>query len=618
MGAKKTKAQVRSLQQEKAFHDDTLYSSFDQLDGYHPWMEQVPEGYVPYLVRQYLKGKVTYFNFKLAKEMGLIDHSHPEVMNRELEYKILETFSLRIINEFDLERGRRVPEERVKPSLFMATRYLQLQHPDKRGTTSGDGRGIWNGVFQGHGDCLWDVSSRGTGVTVLSPGSVEAGRPLPSGNTEVGYGCGLAEIDELYSSAIMAEVIHNRGLRTERVLAIIDHGNGFGIGVRAGKNLLRPAHLFLFLKQQKHKALKRALNYLIQRQYKNKEWGFSERNPRKYHLFLEKVCVNFAEFAARLERQYLFTWLDWDGDNVLATAGIIDYGSIRQLGLRHDQYRYDDIQRWSTNLNEQKRKARLMVQVFVQLVDFLKTGKKRPLKNFRNSPWMKKFDKSFQQEKAQHFLEQIGFSKRQSQIWFRKKPLAVLNLLKNFESLEKVKTKGAWDKLPDGINKPAAYNMRALLRELPHCFDSNGSWQEPSYDHIFSTILSQDAYGEERLRSPYYRRRVRRFVNQYKSFLLSTLGPKIRKRQKTLLARRSKELNPKSPVTGNGLILTVHEILESRNEGMPAKDIQKVITELILEHSPQQPKRKEEKPSARIFNLLERIQGIIKEHSEDI
>ena len=60
---------------------------------------------------------------------------------------------------------------------------------------------------------------------------------------------------------------------------------------------------------------------------------------------LRLLSKDFAEFAAKLEMDYIFAWLDWDGDNVLADAGIIDYGSVRQFGLRHDQYRYDDVER---------------------------------------------------------------------------------------------------------------------------------------------------------------------------------------------------------------------------------------------------------------------------------
>jgi hypothetical protein len=120
---------------------------------------------------------VAYFNFNLAKEMGLIPESHEHKLNAKLESKILETFNLRIINEYDLSHNKHYSKDDVKPFPYMATRYLQLQHEDKTGSTSGDGRGIWNGSINYKGT-TWDVSSRGTGVTALSPGAVKAGRPL--------------------------------------------------------------------------------------------------------------------------------------------------------------------------------------------------------------------------------------------------------------------------------------------------------------------------------------------------------------------------------------------------------------------------------------------------------
>lgn len=110
----------------------------------------------------------------------------------------------------------------------MATRYLQLQHKDKTGRTSGDGRSIWNGEVE-HNGVVWDVSSRGTGVTKLAPGAVEADKPLRSGSTAFGYGCGLADIDELVASAIMAEIFYKNNIPTERTLAVIDLGRGNGI-----------------------------------------------------------------------------------------------------------------------------------------------------------------------------------------------------------------------------------------------------------------------------------------------------------------------------------------------------------------------------------------------------
>ncbi len=237
-----------------------------------------------------------------------------------------------------------------------------------------------------------------------------AGEPLKSGNRDFGYGCGMAEIDELYGAAILAEIFHRNGIPTERVLAIVDLGRGMGIGVRAAPNLIRPAHLFLFLKQGKLDPLKRSVDYLIDRQFANKRWDIKPTDKDRYNKMLKQVCVDFANFTGKLDRDYIFAWLDWDGDNVLADAGIIDYGSIRQFGLRHDQYRYDDVERMSTNLNEQRQKAREIVQTFVQLVDYLQTAQKKPWRAFAKSPWLKEFDRQFRTACLERFFVSSGFS----------------------------------------------------------------------------------------------------------------------------------------------------------------------------------------------------------------
>lgn len=354
---------------------DRNYANFGQLNGDHPWMKALPSGFVPYKVRELGTGEIAYFNFVLAKEMGLIAADHPQTVTETLKAKLIETFSLQIINEYDKLSKLEIDPKTIKPNMYMASRYLQLQHPSKQGKTSGDGRGIWNGIIEYKGK-VWDVSSRGTGVTCLAPGAVEANKPLKTGGGEFGYGCGLAEIDELYSAAIMAEVMHLQGIQTERVLCIIDLGKGYGIGVRAGPNLIRPAHLFMYLKQNRLPELKAAADYLIDRQHQNSSWKNVSDSKFKYIDMANEVCQSFAQFTAHLDIDYIFAWLDWDGDNVLASAGIIDYGSVRQFGIRHDRYRYDDIERFSTNLNEQRLKARLLVQAFTQIADFVTTGKK--------------------------------------------------------------------------------------------------------------------------------------------------------------------------------------------------------------------------------------------------
>src|SRR5215217_9545486 len=134
--------------------------------------------------------------------MGLIPQDHPASLNKDLEQVILETFSLQIINEYDLERGKKYPTETIKPHPYMATRYLQIQHRSRQGKTSGDGRSIWNGYIKSD-NLTFDISSRGTGATILSPGAQEAEGLIATGDHSYGYSSGLADLDEMLGSAVM-------------------------------------------------------------------------------------------------------------------------------------------------------------------------------------------------------------------------------------------------------------------------------------------------------------------------------------------------------------------------------------------------------------------------------
>ncbi|MCB0407442.1 MAG: hypothetical protein KDD34_04500 [Bdellovibrionales bacterium] len=559
------------------------YSQFDVLDGTHPWQKAMPENCILYSARQLNSGKIAWFNYNLAKEMGLLPQDHPHVMNKKLELKLLETFCIRIINEFDQENNISYPQRVLKKHKYMATRYLQLQHDDKTGKTSGDGRCVWNGIVKNKG-VTWDVSSRGTGVTSLAPGAVQAGRPLESGNTDFGYGCGLAEIDELYGSAIMSEIMHENSINTERMLAIVDTGNSCGIGVRASKNLFRPAHLFMYLKQNNYDALKRATDFLIDRQNKNGDWDFSVKYKSRYRLFLEEICESFAQFAAQLEREYIFAWLDWDGDNVLATAGIIDYGSVRQFGLRHDQYRYDDDDRFSTNLNEQKAKAKLTIQVFAQLVDYLQTKIKKPLAEFKQHPILEKFDRYYDYYLKDQFLYQVGFRKNERELLLNKNLNAVEAFFKEFSFLEKMKTYKKIAKVADGVNRPAIYNMRNFLREFPIELFIDGTEVICPLDEreTFNTIISDTASRRDSRMNSRTKKHIHDLQYLYIDILKkafhgkSSLGKELQD-----LRERALTINQSHRVTGNALINIVDEIMKSRSKGAKHSDLQKVMDDLV-------------------------------------
>ena len=83
------------------------YSRFDKLDGSHDFKKAVPGGFVDYAARRLPGGEVVWFNFDLGREMGLIPSDHGNTLNSALRRQILDTFCLTIINEHDLDRGRR-------------------------------------------------------------------------------------------------------------------------------------------------------------------------------------------------------------------------------------------------------------------------------------------------------------------------------------------------------------------------------------------------------------------------------------------------------------------------------------------------------------------------------
>lgn len=602
------------------------YNTLDQLDGSHPWRTQVPEGSILYPVRRLSGGKVSYFNFELAKEMGIIPKDHPHKMNKKLEAKVLETFAIRIINEYDVQKKIRYSKNAIKPTQFMATRYLQLQHSDKTGRTSGDGRCIWNGVFKSKNGRSWDVSSRGTGVTALAPGAVTAGEPLRSGNYDHGYGCGMAEIDELFGAAIMAEIFHRNGITTERVLTVIDMGRGIGIGVRAAPNLLRPAHLFMYLKQGKLEPLKRSMDYLIERQYENGSWKIKPSDKDRYVKALSEVGRSFAQFVAQLERDYIFAWLDWDGDNVLAEAGVIDYGSIRQFGLRHDQYRYDDIERMSTNLNEQRVKSRETVQTFVQLVDFLQTGVRKPWKTFSSHPVLKEFDRQFRAHCLDRFLYQAGFAEPMRRLLINKHRMHVESFYRLHTQLESVKTHRKLCKVADGVHRPAILNMRKALAMMPAHLSkcAFGRWNPMKEKEFFQEVLSSQAAVKDRKMKPRVARQIDRWQKLYIGLMKKISTPTGWAKSIDLMKSRSEKINHQSRITGNALIHIVDQILRHRRRGLTEAEVQGAIDDLIAaqtlnpDFAPVKPAKNESPKPVKPQSIMRHFLSVVHDYREDI
>lgn len=566
----------------KLGRDKQTYSSFDQINGKHPLKSAIPKSYVPYKARKRHGGKVVYFNFPLAKEMGLIPNDHPEKLNKELSQKLLDTFSLIIINEYDLINNKQFPKNEIRPNNYMATRYLQLQHPNKKGETSGDGRSIWNGQFKGKGT-TWDLSSCGTGGTKLSPATAINKKYYESGDPSISYGCGYAELLDGLAAAIMSEIFHNRGIKTERTLCLIEFENNFSVNVRAYPNLIRPSHMFMYLKQDDLENLKRMMDFYFKRQVENGVF------PKKYlrlgkgkiadcarYDILEDFFLNrFAEAAARFENDYIFCWLDWDGDNILADGGIIDYGSIRQFGLFHHEYRYDDDDRMSTNIKEQKQKAKLTIQIFLQLFDYLRTGKKAPLANFSDHKKLKEFDVKFDNFKNRFLLDSMGFEKNHINYLIEHKFKDVENFKNDFEYFERVKSDEGLKQVGDGVNHNPVYRMKDFLRIYPELiassyfeFDKNIKTLSEPFDasEIHELLVSTYATSGDKQLSSYRKKRFWSLQRSYLKLFKCVLG-KFYKTPVPLLNKmqsNASDNNRYYQITGDSMITLATELLEKK------------------------------------------------------
>ncbi len=564
--------------QKKVLVKTQTYEKFDEIDGSHPLKEVVPKGYIDYPARLRPGGKLSYFNFALAKEMGLIGQDHPDNLNSALEEKILETFAIQIINEFDEMHNRKFPKDQLKSGTYMATRYLQLQHDDKKGRTSGDGRSVWNGQVKNNGQ-TWDISSGGTGATRLSPATSKFNKFFETGDPSISYGCGYAELDEGIATALMSNIFKSNGVRTEETLAIIDFGNNISINVRAYQNLLRPSHFFMFLKQDDLKSLKALTNHYIDSQREKEEWSECPKGTKRYDFFLDQIVGDFAKLAANFEDEYIFCWLDWDGDNILMDGGIIDYGSVRQFGLCHYEYRYDDVERYSTNLLEQKQKAKYTVQTFIQLVDFIKNKEKTPIADFSNHPALNKFEEVFEQQKNLNLLYKMGLTERKAnQILKREKEL-IENFRKAFTYFERTKSHQGVIEIPDGITCDAVFSMRDLLREYPQVLMVvDEHLPDEEFMDLMKTSLSTEADMEV---NSYRKQKIRDFQTLYFEIVEKVSGLFQDSISDTLqsMVARTNIINKSARITGDAVTSIVDKIM-TRKKNYSPDELYELFSEL--------------------------------------
>ncbi|HBR14002.1 MAG TPA: hypothetical protein DD723_00455 [Candidatus Omnitrophica bacterium] len=600
-----------------------MYEKFFKINGYHPWREVSEDGYIDYPVRYRKGGRVLFFNFALAREMELIARKHPSHMNHQLEEIILKTFALRILNEHDWINKKTFPKDGLEDRLYMATRYLQAQHKNKQGKTSGDGRGIWNGVVKTK-TMTFDVTSRGTGATILCPGAQAADGLLKTGDQQYGYASGLADLEEMLASAIMSEIFYQRGLPTERCLAVIDYKDKTAIGIRTALNLIRPAHLFRYLKMEDHDGLEKSFDYFLRRQETNGSLVLQRRGHKRYRQALVYLAKVYAKLAAVMEDEYIFNWLSWDGDNMLASGAILDYGSIRQFAAKHDKYRYEDVDRFSTSLNEQRYWARKIIQVFAQAVDFIVTGKKKNLKVFDDDPTLKLFDQYFLSTRQERTLARIGFTPQQINKLTARAPSKVNAFITTLNYFEDVKTKQGKKVVADGIDHPPVFLVRHILRELPkfilkHKIMDDKNWPYLSPEQFCKTMAASYVNHHDLQLTKIRGEKAEAFQRFYRD-LICAVSPKPWGTLK-VVAQRSSVINYPYRSTGDGLLWIVKEAIDLKDKG-DIQHFQEAIDRFIESQVLVPEKWKPIKPSelkgdstkARLLNMIQRNLELFNEN----
>jgi hypothetical protein len=244
--------------------------------------------------------------------------------------------------------------------------------------------------------------------------------------------------------------------------------------------------------------------------------------------------------------------------------------------MRHDQYRYDDIERFSTNLNEQKIKTRQIVQAFIQIVDFIKTGKKKNINEFRNHASLTRFDDLFRHYYMRQRLYNIGFQKNDMEYLLKSQLPAVLEFEKHFRYFESIKTARKTEKVADGINRPAIFNMRDLSRELPKLLvESHGI--PVDCKRLFEIMLSNNASSRDGKLTEKYQARLNELQISY-----IELVNKVRRRRSLPRALkdielRSKVINRADRATGNAIIMVVEKIIANIKSGFSTNNIQELI-----------------------------------------
>ena len=346
----------------------------------------------------------------------------------------------------------------------------------------------------------------------------------------------------------------------------------------------------------------------------------------RYEKALDYFARSYAKLAALLEEEYIFNWLSWDGDNMLASGAVLDYGSIRQFAAKHDKYRFKDVDRFSASLAEQRGWARTLVQVFAQVMAFVQSGKKENLNNFKNAACLRVFDDAFARERDQRMLWRIGFTDEQISYLMSNAQQEIRDFDRALSYFEDRKVKKGIEKLPDGFTHNPVFLIRNLLRLLPAFYvaqsisraDDTSAYMP---DDIFCRSMAASYVGKKDLEiTPARAAQVKGFQECYLR-LVAALGGPFDMVLKTL-QERSAVINHRHRITGDAVTWIIEEVIamkgKIRIDGLQ-EAIDAFIDSQVLIPGKWQPVPAEKLQSNTLKSrLLQKIQENLETYKESI
>jgi uncharacterized protein YdiU (UPF0061 family) len=367
-----------------------------------------------------------------------------------------------------------------------------------------------------------------------------------------------------------------------------------------------------------------SIDYFIHREVENGFWEIPSDPQERYAKALDYFARSYAKLAALLEEEYIFNWLSWDGDNMLASGAILDYGSIRQFAAKHDKYRYKDVDRYSASLAEQRGWARSLVQVFAQAMAFVQSGVKENLSSFKNAECLRVFDEAFEDERDQRMLWRIGFTPEQIAYLMNNARQEIRDFDRSLSYFEDRKVKKGIEKLPDGFTHSPVFLIRNLLRLLPAYYvaqtissaDDHSAYMP---DDIFCRIMAASYVGNQALKST-PASHVQRFQECYLR-LVAALGGPFDLILKTL-QERSAVINHRHRITGDAVTWIIEEVIAMKSkiriDGLQ-EAIDAFIDSQVLIPGKWQPVPPEQLKSNTLKSqLLQKIQQNLEAYKESI